>query len=238
MKFTSFYFPSIRFMSWIGILLCILVSINSCKNNQSDGEQAEEKQPEEDHTILDVDTMDYNLGRTLWQKPDVVLEKMGNLQDKVVVDVGAGTGYFAFRLALKAKKVIAIDIDTFALNTITEYIPRLPEAYRERIETRLTKINNPGLQEEEADIAIIINTIAYIPELQAYLETLKKGLKKGGEIFIVDYKMKKLPINAPPKTERIYLDKMEEILEKSGFVNIVSDDTTLDFQYIIKATNP
>ncbi|MBK9734655.1 MAG: hypothetical protein IPO92_06695 [Saprospiraceae bacterium] len=53
--------------------------------------------------------------------------------------------------------------------------------------------------------------------------------------MIIDYKMKKLPINAPPKTERIYLDKIEDMLLSAGYKDIVSDDTSLDYQYIIEA---
>ncbi|MBK7700716.1 MAG: hypothetical protein IPJ39_19310 [Saprospiraceae bacterium] len=48
--------------------------------------------------------------------------------------------------------------------------------------------------------------------------------------------MKKLPINAPPKDERIYLDKLEDILESAGYQIAQSDDTSLDYQYILTAT--
>jgi ubiquinone/menaquinone biosynthesis C-methylase UbiE len=188
-------------------------------------------------TALTGAFQDYT-NRTIWQKPDVVMRKMGDLSQKVVADIGAGTGYFAFRLALKAKKVIAIDIDQDALDTIQRYIPKLPEAYRNRIETRLAKANNPMLQPEEADMVVIINTIAYISDLQAYLNTLRSGMKKGAEIMIVDYKMKRLPISAPPRSERVYLDVVEDMVEKAGFRLTQSDDTSLDYQYILKAVNP
>lgn len=63
----------------------------------------------------------------MWQKPDLVLNTLGNLENKVVADIGAGTGYFSFRLAMRAKKVIAIDIDKDVLDTIGQYTARLPE---------------------------------------------------------------------------------------------------------------
>lgn len=179
--------------------------------------------------------MEYNASRTVWQKPAAVISKLGNISEKVVVDIGAGTGYFSFRLAFHASKVIAVDIDTNALQTISSYIPKLPAKYQGRVETRLAESNDPNLRDEEADAVVIINTAAYIPGLQKYLATVKNGLKKGGIIMIVDYKMKRLPIPAPPKSERIYLDIVEDMLEKAGYTNIQTDDTTLDYQYIVKA---
>ncbi|MBK8621172.1 MAG: class I SAM-dependent methyltransferase [Saprospiraceae bacterium] len=185
----------------------------------------------------DVDRMQYNIGRTIWQKPDVVINQMGDLSEKTIADIGAGTGYFSFRMGIKAKKVIAIDINKDVLDTIKQFIPLLPEKYRHKIETRLAKTDDPMLEPEEVDLIVIINTVTYIPDLDNYLQTLRKGLKKGGEIMIVDYKMKRLPINAPPRTQRMYLDVLEDKLEKNGFTLDYSDDTSLDYQFILKAIN-
>ena len=215
--------------------------INSgCKESSTHQHFVQDSPPEKTETkdTTFTDAVQDQSNRTIWQKPDLVMRKMGDISQKVIADIGAGTGYFAFRLALKAKKVIAIDIDPDALDTIQRYIPKLPEPYRNHIETRLANADNPMLSPGEADIVIIINTIAYIPDLQTYLMTLKKGMKKGAEIMIVDYKMKRLPISAPPRTERIYLDVLEDMLEKAGFKLTQSDDTSLDYQYILKAVNP
>ena len=52
-----------------------------------------------------------DVGRIVWQKPEEVVRLLGDISDKTIADIGAGSGYFTFRFALKAKKVIAIDID-------------------------------------------------------------------------------------------------------------------------------
>ena len=93
------------------------------------------------------------------------------------------------------------------------------------------------VRENEADVVLIINTVAYIKDAESYFKNLKKGLKPDGQIMIIDYKMKRLPINAPPKSERIYLDVVEELLIKSGYEILQTDDTSLDYQYIIIARN-
>jgi ubiquinone/menaquinone biosynthesis C-methylase UbiE len=176
-----------------------------------------------------------NVSRSIWQKPGLVIEKMGDVSNKVVADIGAGTGYFSFRLANKVKKVIAVEIEPDMLAYIDSIKVKMPEIQQQKIETRLATPADPALKDDEVDIIVIINTIAYIPKLSIYLETLKKGLKPGGTLMIIDYKMKRLPINAPPKSERIYLDKLEDMLIESGYTILESDDTSLDYQYIIRA---
>jgi ubiquinone/menaquinone biosynthesis C-methylase UbiE len=216
---------------WAG--LC-LVSILSCKNaEESDSRQQviENKSPE----IEFHEDVHNNVSRSIWQKPGLVIEKMGDVSDKVVADIGAGTGYFSFRLANKVKKVIAVEIEPDMLAYIDSIKVKMPEDQQKKIETRLASPTDPSLTEDEVDIIVIINTIAYIPKLPVYLQTLKKGLKPGGSLMIIDYKMKRLPINAPPKTERIYLDKLEDMLLEAGYTILETDDTSLDYQYIITA---
>jgi len=216
-------------------IFCFLQLMN-CKNEKK--EVPTELNTSYDKIVEeDLIVEENGIGRAVWQKPDLVIRELGNISNKVIADIGAGTGYFSFRLALHAKKVIAVDIDTQAIRFLEENKLKLPEKFRENIQIRLAKEDNPLLEENEVDIVLIINTAAYINNLEKYLGILKKGLVQGGEIIIIDYKMKKLPINAPPKEERLYLDKIEDMLEAAGYDQIVTDDTSLDFQYIIHAIN-
>lgn len=176
-----------------------------------------------------------NLGRTLWQKPNVVIEKLGDIKDKTIVDIGAGTGYFTFRLALKGAKVIATDIDKNMINVIESFRLNLPQEIQGRIETRLVTEDDAMIKENECDIAVIINTAAYIPNKTRYFSRLKKILKQDGKIMIVDYKGSKLPQGIANSNPIIESGELVNILQKSGFTNIEVDNTTLDYQYIIIA---
>lgn len=219
---------------WIFITVFTIL-ILGCKDNNFNFKPTgvSESTVQVDHEI-DHEENSVNLGRAIWQKPGLVIEKLGDVSDKTIADIGAGTGYFSFKLAYKAKKVIAVEIEPELLRYIDSSKVKLPVDKRNRIETRLAKPDDPNLKPEEADIILIINTIAYIKDIPNYLQTLKKGLKKDGQIMVIDYKMKMLPINAPPKSERIYLDKLEEMFIAAGYKIIKTDDTSLDYQYIIK----
>ena len=155
---------------------------------------------------------------------------------QTVVDLGAGTGFFAFRMVNQAKKVIALDIDrrfiTFMDSAKTELSPQL----RERFETRLVDTDNPKLKAGEANAVIIVNTYMYIQNRVDYMKLLRAGIAKGGIVLIVDYKEKNIPVG-PPVSIKVPLSLVEKELKQAGFKQIVSDDTSLDYQYIITAVN-
>ncbi|MBK7095748.1 MAG: methyltransferase [Saprospiraceae bacterium] len=209
------------------------ITLVSCLDSNKDQDLG--KSPENPGKNTLTIPKDENKDRALWQKPEIVVSKMGNLSDRTVADIGAGTGYFTFRMALQAQKVIAIDIMPSYLEILDNLKEKLPFEIKSRIETRLAKENDPLLKPGEVDLVVIINTFSVIGRKIEYLKTLKKGLKSGGKVFIVDFKIKNIPIDAPPVKDRLPINELEDQLVKAGFKNIITDDTTLDFQYIVTA---
>lgn len=222
-----------------GVIIIWLAGI-SCKSGSNDfipnpgDESSVEPSFPQSNILEEADES----GRLVWQKPEDVIALLGDLSGKTVADIGAGSGFFTIRFALKAKKVIAIDIDSIMLKYIKTIQQRLPIDIQEKIETRLALPDDPLLSAEEADIVVIINTIAYIDHRNDYLKTVFNGIKPGGEIMILDFKMKQLAIEAPPLENRVPLNQIELDLTGAGYVNIRSDDRTLDYQYIVFAEKP
>lgn len=179
--------------------------------------------------------------RSDWQRPHLVINHLGNLEGKTLADIGAGpAGYFSAKIAseTKVKKVIALDIDQEALDFINKLAENNPTQLGGKIETRLAETQNSKLKDQEADVILISNTLTYIEDKISYLSKLKAAMPAGGRLVIVDYKMKEIPNMFPPSSERIPLYEMEQIVDNSGFKRIVTDDLTLQFQYVIVALNP
>jgi len=64
--------------------------------------------------------------RDTWQKPEEVIRAIGLKPGQVVADLGAGTGYFTFRLAEAVRpggRVLAQDISVSALRSILRQVP-------------------------------------------------------------------------------------------------------------------
>jgi SAM-dependent methyltransferase len=175
-------------------------------------------------------------GRDVWQKPEVVIGKMGDLSNKTVADIGAGSGFFSRRLAQQAKHVIAVELDPRFIHFM-DSIKRveLKPEYQSRFETRLGLPTDPKLKPGEADIVLVVNTYIYIQNRIEYLKNLLNVLPTGGKIIVVDFKKKRMPIKYPKANIRMELYEVEDELDAAGFTNIQSDDCALDYQYIVMA---
>lgn len=172
--------------------------------------------------------------RVIWQRPDLVISLLGDLEGKTVADIGAGTGYFAFRIVARAEKVIGIDIDPRSINFMDSVKVRLPEKYQTRFETRLARPDDPLLRPGEADAVTIVNTYGYIEHRVAYLRTLSKGLAPDARVLIIDFKKNNLPVG-PSDEYKVALGDVEKELLAAGFEIVEIDKTTLDYQYIVLA---
>lgn len=219
-------------------LLCF--SLAGCWNNGPDPTKEYTEDPnlngDSDQPGMSDDYS--NTNRMIWQKPELVLNRMGDIKNKVVADIGAGTGFFAFRLTPMAKKVIAIDINQNLINVIDSIrTVELSDTDQNKLETRLADPDDPHLANNEADIVLLVNTYLYLSNRVEYLKNLKKGITSGGKIIIVDVKRQRLPQGEflPPQPIRVPQHLVEEELEQAGFQLLSSDDTSLIYQYMVVA---
>ena len=175
-----------------------------------------------------------NLNRVVWQKPEVLLDRIGNLEGKTIVEVGSGSGFFTRRLAKRAGRVIALDIDPGMLLLLDSLnaAELTPELYN-RVDPRLVPTDDPNLGDAEAQAALVVNTFMYIQQGADYLRKLANGLEPGSPVLIVDFKKKSTPVGPPVGTRRPLYD-VEAALKEAGFTDIQTDDTTLDYQYIVR----
>ena len=172
--------------------------------------------------------------RLAWQKPDFIINLFGDISNKIIADLGAGTGFFSFRLVRSAKKVIALDIDKRYLSFMDSLKVELPKDLQARFETREVGENDAHLKEHEVDAVLVVNTYMYISNRIEYMKKLKQGISKQGSVIIVDYKDKNLPVG-PPVEIKVPLRIVEAELRAAGFKIQSADDATLEYQYIVKA---
>lgn len=224
---------------WV-LFICLMAG---CQSEQSNNNTESTPAPAEDSTFTPEPEKEESEAiddeRRRWQKPELVISHLGDLSDKTVADLGAGIGYFVFKLLPRAEKVIAIDVDKEKIQILNEFKSSLRDELKSKLDVRLSPFDNSTLQEDEVDIVLIVNTVAYLPNRNKYFLHLKDALKDGGKIVIVDFKTKRIPefVSAPPYEDREYLHVLEEELLSAGFSNIQTDDTSLEYQYIVIAEN-
>lgn len=175
--------------------------------------------------------------RENWQKPQMVIARLGDLSDKTVADIGAGTGYFSIRLARKADKVIAIDINPDNLADIDRRISKARDRSHLNVETRLTETDDPSLKPGEADMVLIVNTYPYIQDRVEYFSKVLSGLAKGGSLVVIDFKSAPLPVG-PALEDKLHHQQVVAELDSAGFEHLIIDTTSLQYQYTVTAIPP
>lgn len=172
--------------------------------------------------------------RKNWQKPEYVIERLRLSPKKVVAEIGAGSGYFSFRILPDVKKVIATDIDTQMISFMESNKELLPAEFRDKLETRLVAADDPGLEKNEVDLVFLVNTYCYIENRVEYFSKVKELLREGGKVVIVDYKMRDIPVG-PSQDQKVPLYQVENEMREAGFKRFSSDDRSLPYQYLYVA---
>ncbi len=219
--------------------LILLLFAAGCKEGNPSGSEEGNGQPNLNQEVVENDydekAMQYeSADRVIWQKPDFVVHQLGDVEGKVVADLGAGTGYFSRRIAYKGARVIAIDIDPKAIRWMEEQKSRFPVELRDRLIIRQAEPDDPKLKDNEVDVVLLVNTYAYIPNRVDYFSRLQNALRPGGKIVIIDFKKKSTPFG-PALEERIDQSDIEKELNEAGYRILSLDESSLEYQYIIKA---
>ncbi|MDP4711784.1 MAG: methyltransferase domain-containing protein [Saprospiraceae bacterium] len=171
--------------------------------------------------------------RDEWQQPDKVMAYLGDLQGKRVMDIGSGSGYFSFRMHQAGAKVICADVDQRFLDYIAQKRDSLgvPEA---DIETRKIPYDSSTLGEGEVDMVIIVDTYHHIENRIAYFEEVRKGIKSGGNLVVIDFFKRELPVG-PSVDHKISKEEVMEELQQAGYTSLALDTTLLPYQFLIRA---
>src|SRR3989454_7871068 len=116
--------------------------------------------------------------RDAWQKPHEVIEALSLKPDAVVADIGAGTGYFASRLAsmLPRGRVYAIDVEPDMVKYLTE---RAQREGRRNLIAVAAKPDDPRLP-DKIDLMLLVDVYHHIDAREQYLRRLRPALKPGG----------------------------------------------------------
>lgn len=190
------------------------------------------------NTEFETDAREYESpDRVIWQKPDLVIQQLGDVNGKTVADLGAGTGYFSRRIAYKGARVIAIDIDPQAIQWMQEQKARFPVELQDRLVIRKATADDPKLAENEVDIVLLVNTYSYIKDRATYFKRLQKSIRKGGTILVIDFKKEDTPFG-PKVEDRVDIKEVEKELAEDGYYIVMKDETSLEYQYILKAVRP
>jgi arsenite methyltransferase len=162
-----------------------------------------------------------------WQQPDRVMSDLGMKPGTRVADIGAGEGYFTFRLAKSVGKqglVFAVDINALALDVLKKQVEL------ERLANVVVVASQPTdtkLQPESVDVLFICDVLHEVPEEERLplLKSAVRALKPGGFLYLIDYR----------KSRDVTFDPYEKLIPRDDLVRVCTDAGLLldgEFHYL------
>lgn len=172
--------------------------------------------------------------RDAWQRPGDVLRALELSPAMRVADIGAGTGYFAVRLAraVPAGEVIATDIEPDMVRYLNERARR--EGLPNLRAVRATHAAS-GLTADSVDRILIVHVWHHLDDRVAYARELAAALKPGGKLFIVEFAL--AAKRGPPANLRLAPETLVAELEAAGLRAKLSP-VALPEQYLVEAARP
>jgi predicted methyltransferase len=166
--------------------------------------------------------------RDAWQKPQEVIQALALTPDAVVADIGAGTGYFAARLAsvVPLGRVYAVDVEPDMVAYLAE---RAKREKRANLITVVAAPDNPRLTEKN-DVILLVNAYHHIDQRDRYFSRLRASLKPGGRLAVIDFRMDSPA--GPPKAARIPPERVVAELKAAGY-SLTQEHDFLPRQYFL-----
>ncbi|MGH6693090.1 MAG: class I SAM-dependent methyltransferase, partial [Gammaproteobacteria bacterium] len=124
--------------------------------------------------------------RDAWQKPHEVIQALALKPDAIVADIGAGTGYFAVRLAHRVPKGRVYGVDTEAA-MVKHLAERAKKAGLGNLKAVAGAPDDPRLP-EKADLIILVDVYHHVADRERYFRDLLKSLTPGGRVAVIDFR--------------------------------------------------
>ncbi len=152
--------------------------------------------------------------------PGQVIEALELQPTDIVTDIGAGTGYFAFRLAkvVNQGKVLAVDVQPEMIDAM-DFLATENEV--NNVETILGTVKDPQLPSESIDLALMVDAYHEFAYPREMMEGIFQGLKTGGRVVLLEYRLENplIPIKGLHKMSQ------KQVKKEMAAVGLVWDDT-------------
>lgn len=145
------------------------------------------------------------------EQPAKLMKALKLRPGQVVADIGAGSGYFTFRITSEVGpkgKVYAVDIQKEMLDLIRK---RMRDNRVTNVEPILGTITDPKLPAASIDLILLVDVYHEFSHPYEMTEAMVKALKPGGRLVFVEYRLEdpKVPILLVHKmTQRQVLKEM------------------------------
>lgn len=166
-----------------GRIFCVFLLLAACR-----AEAPEPHFPKAGRDIAPIvaDAFSTEDARDRLGEAETVMALAGVVPGMSVADVGAGEGYYAVRLSPVVGprgRVLAEDIDPAARDSLSDRVQR---EKLDNVAVKLGTPDNPMLPPASFDRIFLVHMYHEVESPYAFLWHLREGVKRGGEVIVVD----------------------------------------------------
>jgi arsenite methyltransferase len=169
--------------------------------------------------------------RDAYQKPHEVITALNLKDGDAVADIGAGSGYFSFRLVQHVGdkgRVYAVDINPEMIRHMNR---RIRDIGLKNLSTVLSDPDDPLLPKSSADVIFVCEVWHHIENQAKYLAQMRQVLKPGGRVVMIDFQNRELPVGPPVEMKIAHEDLLAQ-MQSNGF-RLVKEHTFLPYHYFL-----
>jgi ubiquinone/menaquinone biosynthesis C-methylase UbiE len=122
------------------------------------------------------------------EHPDQALDALKIQPGSVVADIGAGVGYFTFRLADRVGPkgiVYGEDIQQEMLDMLSK---NMQDRHLTNVRPVLGGIDDPKLPKDSLDLVLLVDVYHEFSEPEKMLDRIRDSLKPGGRLVLLEYR--------------------------------------------------
>ncbi|WP_462265762.1 class I SAM-dependent methyltransferase [Mucilaginibacter sp.] len=147
-----------------------------------------------------------------------------------VADIGAGTGYYTFKIAPKIPqgKLYAVEIQQDAINYLNK---RSKELKQNNVVVVKGGEQSPNLPDNTIDLAIMVDVYHELLYPHEVLQAIRRSLKPHGKLLLLEYRAED-PAVAIKELHKMSIKQVSKELTANGF-HLVNDEEFLPIQHFL-----
>ncbi len=156
-------------------------------------------------------------------------DKAGIKRGWTCIDLGSGTGTFSLRML----SCVGAEGIVYAVDDSDEMLARI-KANNPRPNLVLVHgdVTRTGLSDNIADFCLMSSILHEVDRPDKLVAEAFRLLRPGGSVLALDWKAE-LDSPGPPQRRRLSREKVENLLQQAGFINVAYSDWSRNYYVVI-----
>ena len=122
------------------------------------------------------------------ERPDQALDAIGIAKGSTVADIGAGVGYFTWRLAERVGPAGVVYGQDIQPGMVVQLQKNMAARKITNVKTVLGSYDDPKLPKDSLDLILLVDVYHEFSEPQKMVDRMRESLKPGGRLVLIEYR--------------------------------------------------